>query len=1145
MKSGRSNKFSRAIGHLKSTTIDEKLQLQLLSEIPTNNTQGVYTDEPERTVTTTLNPNLNPLDLTQDDPAQNGRDTSGLFMPDGTILTEEPPGDTSYILGPMAAMYYTWSYPWTQIGYIRQSDRRMVNLGRIDGKLSDWDGSVGNAGSGTGTFSSYGQLTAEQALWFRDVQKADGATNHPSTYNYRAFYPGPPSNIADQYGRYRCLITGVSKNRTTTTQQKPTQKPLNPEWGLNGYMFIKNEKTGKWEKKYYYNDGTTSSERSGEMTPDNPFYDAYMRGGGDKAAENGYSRDEIIRNGNEQIQREVDQQARQEYQDYLKQLQQQGQEDQDAVNDPYGNNREYYGPAFGDDQTANSELERIRQQDIAAIGDPYELKPQEREALKKIAKDKGGLHARNAQIELEISKLNRLEDLGALSTRQWVDRAALQGLQTYQKIGDAAEVASDVLSILSLGVSLGSAAKSLPRVIQRAPNVIKNVARRGMVNPFGQRATVRSGAAGRVRVPVYRGRPYQGDLKIGGQKPAFSSTVPQTGATYTNPGAMKGVPGTGGFGSNVKVNPKGTLDKGFVSQRYLDKFGGRSVLGQQQIKMSPSAAAKTFGGKVVRGKPTTFQQFRSMSSAKQGAAFGGAAAGALGASELASPRDAESGRKITPNDGISKLQKSLGPDYNLVPVKGGKGDHIRYQITKGGKPVEGGIIGGGVRGGQKGNRILSPSFETGIDRFINAQTGTGTADTGRGQAQGSTKINVTNLKPTTKGRGPKVQPRPTTRSTIKSMPARMMGKPAAVKGVLPGKPGKVKGVMPPSVPPKPPAVQPVVPTPQPIVNPLVGPDYKQYYNPVRGLSAKAQRAVGPARYIDPRAFNMSKFMRSMPGYFRNIRNIKFDYELEGQMLVENRNRILREIKKETILPDEKKEKLKGYRPKTYGSLHTQYDKLMQKAENPASFKQMDETAWTKHDKYYNERLSQERKNEVLDHLGTGDHYWDLICETGKNSREKGLQEKYGDYTLVRKEELAGDTLLFLVDENGKKESILQSEYSDRIARQIEEPLWEQETLNAPNDPLIKRVRNKLATQIDYPDKPSPMGYPDGATPQQVAGWHPEYGKRAAYYNALDPQSADAMPLTGDPETDVKVDAQKTPLLKRVSAIRKKKGKPNS
>ena len=245
-----------------------------------------------------------------------------------------------------------------------------------------------------------------------------------------------------------------------------------------------------------------------------------------------------------------------------------------------------------------------------------------------------------------------------------------------------------------------------------------------------------------------------------------------------------------------------------------------------------------------------------------------------------------------------------------------------------------------------------------------------------------------------------------------------------------------------------------------------------------------------------------------------------------------RKRILREIKKETILPDEKKEKLKGYRPKTFGKLHAQYDTLMQKAENPASFKPMDETVWTKRDKYFNSRLSQERKNEVLDHIGTSDHYWDILCETGKKSREKGLQEKYGDYTLVRKEELAGDTLLFLVDENGKKESILQSEYSDRIARQIEEPLWEQETLNAPNDPLIKRIRGKLATQINYPDKPSPMGYPEGPTPEQVDGYHPEYGKRAAYYNALDTHSADAMPLTGDPETDVKVDAQKTPLKKK-------------
>ena len=50
---------------------------------------------------------------------------------------------------------------------------------------------------------------------------------------------------------------------------------------LSGYMFVK--VGDKWEKKYYYNDGTVSSERSGlKMTPDNPFYDAYQRGGGDE-----------------------------------------------------------------------------------------------------------------------------------------------------------------------------------------------------------------------------------------------------------------------------------------------------------------------------------------------------------------------------------------------------------------------------------------------------------------------------------------------------------------------------------------------------------------------------------------------------------------------------------------------------------------------------------------------------------------------------------------------------------------------------------------------------------------------------------------------------------------------------------------------
>ena len=188
------NRYSRALKQIKDKTLDEKLQL--LSEIPTNSTGGLYLDVPGEFVddnTVQLLPRG--ADLDQDGggvEGYTGNDTTGLFLDDGTILVEEPPGDTSYVLGPMISMWYAWAN-YTQIGYVRQSDRRMVNLGRITGEISDWDGETG--------FTSYGQLSLEQAVWYKQQTRQD----------YRAFYPGPPSNPADQYGRYIGSIVSVFK----------------------------------------------------------------------------------------------------------------------------------------------------------------------------------------------------------------------------------------------------------------------------------------------------------------------------------------------------------------------------------------------------------------------------------------------------------------------------------------------------------------------------------------------------------------------------------------------------------------------------------------------------------------------------------------------------------------------------------------------------------------------------------------------------------------------------------------------------------------------------------------------------------------------------------------------------------------------
>ena len=184
------NKFKRALHHLNKKHVVESA--------PTNSTLGVFSVTPsgvgpvgwtDREFTTDISgnplPKLQTADFTVgDSPADSTEalDTSGLFAEDGTILTQTPPGDNSYILGPFSSMWYAWGN-FTTLGYIRQSDRRMVNLGTITGKLSDWDGS---------SINSYGSLTLEQALWFRDVDKFGGIDNDPANHNFRARYPGPP-----------------------------------------------------------------------------------------------------------------------------------------------------------------------------------------------------------------------------------------------------------------------------------------------------------------------------------------------------------------------------------------------------------------------------------------------------------------------------------------------------------------------------------------------------------------------------------------------------------------------------------------------------------------------------------------------------------------------------------------------------------------------------------------------------------------------------------------------------------------------------------------------------------------------------------------------------------------------------------------
>ena len=252
-------------------------------------------------------------------------------------------------------------------------------------------------------------------------------------------------------------------------------------------------------------------------------------------------------------------------------------------------------------------------------------------------------------------------------------------------------------------------------------------------------------------------------------------------------------------------------------------------------------------------------------------------------------------------------------------------------------------------------------------------------------------------------------------------------------------------------------------------------------------------------------------------------------------------KILRDIKKPVVVKEIKQEKIKR-RPKVIGAPpRTINSDLMKQAEVPTSFKPAEERLWGKYEKDQNARMSQDKKNVVLDHLGASNHAWEYILERNKN------KEKYSGYfdadgtphKIVRKEELKMDTLLFISDESGKKESVLQSELNEKLDREFNSELFaayfsEQETMNADKDPLFKKVKNKLKQNIDYDEKPSKAGYPNDPPPEMVNGWHPDYAKDKGYYNKLDPISANSMPSTGNPEIDTKV--EKAKKLKKVSSV---------
>lgn len=132
-----------------------------------------------------------------------GRSTEGLIKPDGTVMTELPPGGESFILGPLVDGFvpnHTYD-AYTNIGYLQKDTRQFVLLARISGIWKD--GIHGSSGSyqvwnGTSTgLTIYNQnFTLEMAQWMQSkINEGKWINNVP--YFYSGGVPQRPQDPAD------------------------------------------------------------------------------------------------------------------------------------------------------------------------------------------------------------------------------------------------------------------------------------------------------------------------------------------------------------------------------------------------------------------------------------------------------------------------------------------------------------------------------------------------------------------------------------------------------------------------------------------------------------------------------------------------------------------------------------------------------------------------------------------------------------------------------------------------------------------------------------------------------------------------------------------------------------------------------------
>ena len=1018
----RKRSFKKLREHLTSNDIDKKIEY-LESRMPTNNTAFVFSGDPSNpqgnSFETITDGEENETDYTVGENPSNSteaRDTTGLFNAGGDhskgeyVKTVEPPGDTSYILGPMAAMYYTWSYPWTMIGYIRESDRRMVNLGRIDGKFSDWDGSSGNASSGSGTFYSYGQLTTDQALWFRDIQKANGNTNDPDTYSYRAFYPGPPSATPDAYGRYPCILTGVSKKQPRNV---PDATPLDKQSGDN------------------YSAMQAQADKGSGFISFKPDLDWYKknkkRPKGAPSDWNNMS-DEAKQNWISQNQPE----ERFDYQGGRFRPNQNNAQSNRVVN-PYS--------IFDPSQDPLSDIPISQRFNIdSPIGGEQPLGDTQGEFMPSNPNFRGAGNNKNYDPNEKNSPIsNNLINTFTQGARKFGQRVAT-GIEN--TIDNALEYLSKPMPKRP---KTGQGGRPLGDTTVRGGEGVNSSGRYNLNLATLLPISIVSGQPLEIPVSKAGGRSMVNSITSESQLNALDNALTIDKSTPTD--------------AENTINPVGKTDQVLGNGWQVQggsTFNFNTKTNELEIVSNKTLRSTSGGESVERDETGRITRFTDIP-------------------DLDIERANEISAEMLKNPLIDNFLTGLANVVKPLPQR-----TDRRTGTVSGQKYE-------YMGQEYDNAwdMMKANPELGYDEFVNnigkaAKTAAETTVQGTASNAYAIRNFLQNIE---------------IKSSVDGTGWKPFAQNSDVENI-----GGAKGQV-----------------------------FSNVKVPFNELPPKVQAII------------------------RSKHNVKESISLE------RKREIFGHLTQPVVLPETKQKTYKvspgqRFKDKNKKPQETNFqdmDKLFNKnIAGPQPFKPQERTSWTKDFIAQNVMKSQEKMNGVLEMIGDGKHAFDYAMNDYKKMGAKELEQYWGKnpnmysflfngkkYNVTRKEHVEGDLVVFMQDQNGVKSNMLQSELNEKLQEQNEKWIEEAYFKSHPVIPEKKESTYELIKRRFLENKKIAPEFPAEPPPEMVNGYHPKFGKRAARYKKLDPASANAMPETGDPETDAIVRKQKT--INKIKSMKKK------